>query len=401
VGARVGGHTWAPSSVRPRVCESGRLKILGIADAGYVHTHKWANYFAAAGHDVSVVPFQPMRAERPSDLHPSVRILQPALPNLHLKRFWITAAAVRRMRTLLRDLRPDLVHAHFLGSGAWFGALAVAHPLVVTVMGGDIVGGRWNPGSRREGLLSAFTLRRADAVTCWSRRLLDVVRPRLRPGVPTAVISGGVDTRIFRPLPNRVEVRRGLGIDPDAFVLLSPRLFWPLYNIHVIVEAFAAVRARMPTAVLALLLHRADHYPEYRQRVETAVDRLGLRSSIRFLPPVPNGRMPEYYAAADATVSVPRTDGTPMTVLESMACGTPAIVSDLAEYDDALFRTDENVLRVPVEDARALAAAALRLAEEPSTRERLAAAGRETTRQHADYATEMGRLAALYDEVLR
>jgi glycosyltransferase involved in cell wall biosynthesis len=375
------------------------MRILGIADATYVHTHKWANYFAAAGHDVSLVPFRPVPAERPTGLDASVRIHVPPLPHVHLMRFWITAAAVRQLRALLADLRPAIVHAHFLGSGAWFGALAAAHPLVVTVMGGDIVGGRWNPGSRREALLSAYTLRRAEAVTCWSKGLLDAVRTRVRPGVPTAVISGGVDTTLFRPLETSAEVRRGLDLAPDAFVVLSPRLFWPLYNIHVIVEAFATVRACLPNAVLALLMHRADAYPEYRRSVEDAIDRLGVRGSIRFLPPVPNARMPEYYAAADCTVSVPDTDGTPMTVLESMACATPVVVSDLVEYDDEMFRAGVTVRRVPVRDAAALAAAILDLAERPAERQRLGEAGRETTRSRADYGREMGRLAALYEEV--
>lgn len=378
---------------------SRALRILGIADATYVHTHKWANYFAGAGHDVALVPSRPMGAERPAGLDAAVRILPPPLPNLHLKRFWITVAAVRRLRAVLAEVRPDVVHAHFLGTGAWFGALAASHPLVVTVMGGDIVGGRWNPGSRREGLLSSFTLRRADAVTCWSQRLLDVVRPRVRPGVPTAVISGGIDTRLFQPAADRPAVRAALGFPADAFVVLSPRLFWPLYNVHVIVEAFAAVRAQLDRAILALLLHRADTYPEYRDRVEQTIDRLCLRPAIRFLAPVPNARMPEYYAAADCTVSVPNTDGTPMTVLESMSCGTPAIVSDLAEYDDELFRSGETVLRVPVGDAGSLASAILKLAEDPASRERLSVAGGETTRRRADYGSEMGRLASLYDEV--
>jgi glycosyltransferase involved in cell wall biosynthesis len=109
--------------------------------------------------------------------------------------------------------------------------------------------------------------------------------------------------------------------------------------------------------------------------------------------------MPSYYSAADCTVSIPNTDGTPLTVLESLACGTPAIVSDLAEYDAGLFRADDTVLRVPPEDAGALAAAMERLAADVALRRRLASAGREATRLQADYRSEMARLALLYDRV--
>jgi glycosyltransferase involved in cell wall biosynthesis len=82
-----------------------------------------------------------------------------------------------------------------------------------------------------------------------------------------------------------------------------------------------------------------------------------------------------------------------------MACSPAVIVSGLAEYDDEIFRAGETVRRVPVRDAGALARAIVGLAEDPAERVRLGAAGRETTRRRADYATEMGRLAALYDEV--
>jgi glycosyltransferase involved in cell wall biosynthesis len=374
------------------------MRILGIADAGYVHTRKWASYLAGRGHAVLLISTGPTEPHPPYP--PGVTVAPWRLPLVHIKRFWLTLGSLTRLRRTARDFQPHLIHAHFLGPGAWYATLGNLRPLVVSIMGGDITGSTWRAATWREAVLSRLTLKAADLAICWSEQLRRTVTPYLRSSVPCEIVVGGVDVDVFCPKPSPSRLRMELGFRPDDFVILSPRLVWPLYNIHVIVRAFTSLRASVPGARLILLCHSAARHEDYLAEIRRLVQSLDLQESVRMVPPVQYQQMPDYFRAADCTVSIPDSDGTPMAVLESLACGTPAVVHDLPEYDPDLFADQVTVLRTPRRDPDALAASLAFLAREGAVRARLAHRGRQLVRERADYRREMERLEALYANLL-
>lgn len=376
------------------------MTILGIADADYVHTHKWANFFASRGHQVRLLSFRPVSSAGRQALSEEVKLEDWLLPALHLKRIWITVTALRRLRGLVRALQPDFVHAHFLGPSAWLAALAGCNPLVVTVMGGDVVGTRWSPRSRREQLLTPFTLSRTQLVVCWSANIRQLVRPMLPAGAQCEVVVGGVDRKLFYRRDAAARLREQLGLGGDAFVILSPRLLWPLYNIDTIVRSMPLILESVPQARLLLVRYKADQHPDYCRRIDRLLDELGIRSCVRVVPSIPNAEMPCYYSASDCTLSVPDSDGTPMTIMESLACETPVVINDILDYDPEWFVDFRTVLRVAPRDPTALGRAVVRLASDPDLREGLRVHGLEVVARHANYETEMGRLEELYRELV-
>lgn len=375
------------------------MRILGIADATSFHVAKWANALARRGHHVMMVPCGAPGARPPAN-PPGIELAPFVLPPIRPKRPVATLLALRDLRSLQRSFNPDLVHAHFLGPGAWTTALAGIGPLIVSVMGGDVVGRRWVPGSRIERLLTPFTLRRAAAVTCWSHNLQRIVEQIAGPQKRTTVIVGGIDRGIFRPGPPSEELRARLRIPPSSFVVLSPRILWPLYRIDLILRGFARFREQRPDAVLLLVRYREEQFPEYGRGLDRLIQELGLTEHIRSLPTIPNREMAQYYRLSSCTVSIPSTDGTPMTVMESLACGTPVIISDLPEYDPEILRPEETVLRVDPADPAALSVALARIVTEPGLRERLVTQGAGIVAERADEEREIGRLIELYREIL-
>lgn len=375
------------------------MRILGVADASLIHTRKWASYFAGRGHRVRLLSVAPPAPDQPAS--PGIEVDPAPLPALHLKRVHITLAGVARVRRILREFQPDLVHAHFLGPGAWYAALARARPLVISVMGGgDVRGTTWKPGSLAERLLTPYALKRASLVTCWSPTLKDAVAGMVRATAPCEVILGGVDVDRFRRRDDVGVMRARLGLPEDAFVVLGARLLWPLHNADVLVRAVHIVRREFPQIRLILLRYKAEAFPDYERALRELVAELGVADVVQFLPAQANEDMPRLYSLVSCTASIPNVDGTPMTVMESLACGTPAVVSDLPDYDPELFVDGATVLRVPHQSAEALAAAFLRLSRDGPLRERLGKIGRETVERRVSYESEMGRLEGLYDRVL-
>ncbi len=123
--------------------------------------------------------------------------------------------ATRRLRSLLRRERFDLVHAHY-GLAGWVAQLAGADPLIVTFHGTDVRHHIVGPLSRRLAW-------RVDLVAGVSRALFEPEdgRPGL-PAVPgSAVLPCGPDLRRFEAMP-RAQARRELGLDPDRSYLFFP-----------------------------------------------------------------------------------------------------------------------------------------------------------------------------------
>jgi glycosyltransferase involved in cell wall biosynthesis len=136
-----------------------------------------------------------------------------------------------------------------------------------------------------------------------------------------------------------------------------------------------------------------------RSRLERLALERRLGASYLLVPAVDNASMPFFYNLATVVVSVPRSDGFPVTVLEASACGAPLIVSSLP-YCAEWFDGAGNGIIVPVGDGTALAAAIVRICGDGELRGRLAAAGRRLVEKRADFRRCMDGLDGIYQELL-
>lgn len=267
--------------------------------------------------------------------------------------------------------------------------------MVITVMGGDILGEHWKPGPDiRERWLTPYALRKADLITCWSNKLTDVVKRYSRPAIPVEVIHGGVDTDRFCPGPKPDDLRAQLQIPSGAKVVLSPRLMRPLYNLDKVALAASEVWAKIPNAYfLFAVLPEAKDF-DYERKVRGI---LGDDHRVRFLEAIPHDRMPDFYRLVDVTISIPSSDGTPMSVLESLASGTPVVVSNISSYDREYIEADKTVLTVDPRDADTISAGLVRLLNDRKLGAELVKEGRLRVENHGSYEAQMLRMERLYE----
>ena len=193
--------------------------------------------------------------------------------------------------------------------------------------------------------------RRARAVVVLSaafKKLL-VERYGLLPSV-VEVIPPGVDLAQFHPGdPN--EARARLGLPADTQVAVAVRRLVPRMGLDVLVQAWGELHPELPNAQLLIV----GDGPK-RARLEALAARSGSGSSVRVLGRVDDATLVRCYQAADVSV-VPSValEGFGLVVLESLACGTPAVVSDAGGLPDAVQSLDPSLI-VRAGDAGALAA---------------------------------------------
>lgn len=382
------------------------MRIAFCADGRSPHTQRWVNGVSERGHDVALVW---MRSEfTSSDLasfRPSIshHVLDPSTP----RRPWALPRTLLETRRLAAKLQPDLVHGLYLTNYGWMAHDLAVRPLVLSALGSDVLAldpRRADGESVQQRLIARYVARRtrgavsaSDLMLTDSMALAESVRRKIR-GAEIRIIRFGVE--IDGPPPGaRSRWRERLGVDEDAFVLLSTRLVRPNYNIDTIVRALPEIRTRCPGAVLVLKEFSRFSDPEYREACLQLADSLGVRDAVRVISELDRGDLLELYAMADVYLSVPSTDGTAVSVLEAMAAGVAVIATDAPGIDPTILSGDSALL-VPVRDVDALAGAVAKLFAEPQLRRRLAERAQEVVRRHADFDRELDRAVSLYDELL-
>jgi len=120
-----------------------------------------------------------------------------------------------------------------------------------------------------------------------------------------------------------------LGVPPHAPLVVSLRAHEPIYRVDDIVRAFAAVPRRpdvhedYPDPYL-IIGHEGSQTPMLQ---ELAGD-LGVLDRVRFIGRVEEALLVPLLGRAACYVSASQVDGTSVTLLQAMACGTPVVVSD-------------------------------------------------------------------------
>lgn len=290
------------------------------------------------------------------------------------------ATHVRWIRRLRRELRPDVVHAHWMSGYPALAALAGASPLVATAWGSDVF-----RAGRLRSLASRIALRRSRIAMADSHVLLERLVELGARRDATVLLNWGVDLDAFAPIDGAgpaVRERLGLASGP---VILSPRSLTSVYNPATILDAFVLVADAIPDAQLVL-----KHMGMRARRIEPPA----TPGRIHLVGHVPYEQMAWYYQAADVCVSIASSDSSPRSVWEAMACGCPVVVSDL-EWVRELITPDRDALVVPV-DAASIAAAILRVLEDPELAAGLRRHGRVLAQTHQDRRAEMDRLADVY-----
>jgi glycosyltransferase involved in cell wall biosynthesis len=114
----------------------------------------------------------------------------------------------------------------------------------------------------------------------------------------------------------------------------------------------------------------------YRGKLQSLVDKLGITDLVEFIDHVPQNRLANYYSSALVTVLCSLTEGFPLSLVESMATGTPFVATPVGAIPDLVNQSKAGLI-VPVGDAKALADAIRQLVEDRKMWAEMSARSRE------------------------
>ena len=202
-------------------------------------------------------------------------------------------------------------------------------------------------------------------------------------GVPTSVVSNGVDTARLAWTGPRDDMRRSLGFATQDFVVGYVGRLSPEKRVSLVLDALGELPASYKGLIvgwgplLPTLLDRANRELPGRCVIRTATDYLG-----------------DYYRAMDAFCSPSESEGTPLTMLEAMFSGVPVLMTEVGAVPELIENRINGIVVQP--EASDIQNALERLRRYPKWAAGLAEEGRRT----ADEQGHASRMAKGYEDVM-
>ena len=208
------------------------------------------------------------------------------------------------------------------------------------------------------------------------------------------VVPPGVDHAFFSP-GSRRGARQALGFGDEPVLLFVGRI-QPLKGVDVAVQALASLRDRRARLVIVGGSSGTEG-DDYVAEVDKLIADHGLTERITMVPPQPHHVLSTYYRAADLTIVPSRSESFGLVALESAACGTPVVASDVGGLR-TLVDHGRTGLRVPGRDPYDYAAAVERILGDPVFADTLSRRSEEAASAYT-WTSMAGRLRRVYADL--
>jgi glycosyltransferase involved in cell wall biosynthesis len=380
------------------------MKLLFVVDARSPIATNWIKHFVQRGDEVHIastfqceldfpvksqqltpVAFSSIkkRTQRPGTA--SARTLGLRTAIRHWLGPWTVRRSAQRLKEVIQQVQPDLVHAMRIPYEGMLAADAYAGiaPLVVSIWGNDFT--LHAPSTGMMSHYTRWTMQVADALHSDCERDVRLAREwglSVEKPVLVAPGNGGIRSDVFHPAEAPVE----------SPVILNPRGFRPYVRNDAFFKAIPLVLAKYPQARFLCTSMAGE------AQAEQWVRELNIAHAVELLAPVPHFEMAHVFHRAQVVCSPSVHDGTPNTLLEGIACGCFPAAGDLESIREWI-QPGKNGLLFDANNPQSIANALIEALENKNLRNQAAGLNRELIATRAEYASNMYRAEAFYEKV--
>ncbi|MCP4672188.1 MAG: glycosyltransferase family 4 protein [Desulfobacula sp.] len=249
----------------------------------------------------------------------------PLIPkvSMQLHGFSMFFSTIRLIRKIQKEFPFDLIDAHYIYPDGFAGMLLgkiFRKPVVVTARGSDI-----NQFSKFMTIRPMIrkTLKNCQYVLSVCNALKDVmVDLGANPG-KTRVIPNGIHIEKFYP-ENKNESRKLFSLHENKKIIFSVGSLIPRKGHHLVIDAMPELIDKMPDIHFFIAGEG-----EYRKTLEKKISELRLKDHITLLGHIPNSDLRKWYSASDIFCLASSREGWANVIMESMACGTPVVATNV------------------------------------------------------------------------
>jgi glycosyltransferase involved in cell wall biosynthesis len=357
------------------------MKICFLANASSPHVQRWVKYFVNVPHEVSIITLTP-----PDDSLEGCQVYELKKGRkFKLLTYW---RRIRELKGLLKEINPDIIHAHYIITYGFMAALSGFHPLIISAWGSDIL--IEAKKSRTMRLRAQRAIKAANLYHCDGIKTKKALEELGASTVNIHTIYFGIDHARASPKTRTDEMKESYGFSGHP-VIISLRSLNPIYDIASLMKAVPLVLDEHPEARFVIVGSGSEE-----SMLKELATSLKITDQIRFTGLIPYQYIPRYLASSDIYVSTSLSDaGLAASTGEAMACELPVVITE--DPDNRDWVTDgANGYIVPVKSPEKIAEKINILLDDESLRKRFGKLNRSIILERNDYDTEMSKMEKIY-----
>ena len=348
--------------------------ICMFADERSLHTRRWVRGLREMGHRVDLITLIKEKDDAVGGI------------SLNAAGKWSYLTKIRKLKSLLRELNPDILHTHYASS---YGFLAsfVKHPRkILSVWGNDVIVFPYS-----NSLFKAMvrrSLRKTHYIIATSQFLVQSVK-RLNSNIEKiTVIPFGIDPARFdyhQRIPTS-EIKIGIA-----------KSLRPKYGVDVLIRAFCLLSKHYRNIEL-LIAGRGEFESKYKQLVKD----LQLDERVKFLGFIDHDELPEFLYGLDIFAMPSVSDGESFGVaaVEASSTGLPVVATRVGGVPEVVMDNKTGFLVEP-RNVEELADALKKLIIDSDLREKMGRAGRAYVKNNYRWESNLKEMSDLYMGVMR
>ena len=293
------------------------MRILLLSDTYSEHTEKWALGLASNGIEVGLFSFNKASYAWYQNT-PNITVLYEPISEITSDKISSKLLYLKYVSLLKKSIAkfmPDVVHAHYATSYGLIGALSGFHPFVISAWGTDVM--KFPQKNFVFKSILKYNLNKADAICATSHTIKDYLKPVTSKNIH--VIPFGVNIEEF----SKKEVK-SLFSD-ESFVIGCIKALEDLYNIDVLIKAFAVLKSKFPSKSLKLLIIGVG---SQEAELKKMVSDLKLAEDVTFTGRIAFSEVSHYFNMLDVLANISDYESFGVSVIEAMACEKPVIATN-------------------------------------------------------------------------
>lgn len=296
------------------------------------------------------------------------------------------------LESFLKKVKPDLIHAGPIQSCGFLISLANFHPFLLMSWGSDILVDAFKDDTLK--WITKYTLESSDCFICDCDAVRNLAKAiTLYKDADIIQFPWGIDLDKFKPANDTLKLRN-IKDWGNSSILLSTRMWEPIYGINVLLKGFFEAFTYNSKLRLILLGDGSQASEIFEFIKENDLENVIYSPGI-----VSHDKLVDFFQSADIYISCSYSDGSSVSLLEAMGCGLPVIVTDM-ESNREWVNSNENGLLAVAGDPTAFAKAILEISNKSGEELNLVSKNnREVVEKRANWNLNIQKLISKYDQL--
>lgn len=310
--------------------------------------------------------------------------------------------AYRKIKEIIKEFKPDIVHTHASKAGALGrrAAFSCKVPVVVHTFHGHVFHSYFSPmKTRLYKLIESRMAKKSTGIIAISDIQKEELwkKHKICPENKIKVIPLGFDLGKFRvDLPQKREiVRAKYGLQEDEVAVAIVGRLAPIKNHRFFLEAVEALLAKGVTKATFFIVGDGELKTEIEAQGAAINDRFGKK--IVFTSWIKD--IAEFNAGMDVICLTSNNEGTPVSLIEAQACDVPIVTTDVGGVRDIVSEGQTGFI-VPKGDLKLFTEKLALLIENEEIRRKMSQNGWNFVREKFHYTRLAADMAKYYRELL-